>query len=84
MARATGFPILPVGCVADRAWHLSSWDHFTIPKWGARLVVSYAEPILVPAETSDEALDGVTEEMRRRMIAAEEAGFRHLGVAPDW
>lgn len=84
MARATGFPILPVGCVADPAWHLSSWDHFTIPKWGARLVVNYAEPIFVPAETSDEALDGVTAEMRRRMIEAEEAGFRHLGVAPDW
>lgn len=84
MARATGFPILPVGCVADRAWHLKSWDAFTIPKRGARVVVCYAEPIFVPAETPDEELDAVTATMRARMIAAEERGFEHLGVGPDW
>jgi len=84
MARATGFPILPVGCVADRAWHLKSWDAFTIPKWGARVLVTYGEPIFVPPETPDEELEGVTREMQRRMMTAEEEAFRRLGVAPDW
>jgi hypothetical protein len=84
IARATGFPIVPTGLTADRAWRLKSWDRFTIPKWGARVVVTYAEPMLVPADASDEELAQVTEELRRRMLAAEEQGFRRLGVAPDW
>ncbi len=84
MARETGFPILPVGCVTDRAWRLNSWDRFTIPKWGARVLVNYAEPIEVAPDATDEQLAHATELMRSRMIAAEEEGFRHLGVAPDW
>ena len=84
MARATGFPILPVGCVADRAWHLKSWDSFTIPKWGARVLVNYAEPIDVPATASDEDLAQVTASMRARMLAAEEEGLRTFGLGPDW
>lgn len=84
MARETGFPLLPVGCVTDRAWRLNSWDRFTIPKWGARVLVNYAEPIEVAPDASDEQLAHATETMRTRMIAAEEEAFRHLGVAPDW
>lgn len=84
MARATGFPILPVGCVTDRAWHLKSWDRFTIPKWGARVIVSYTQPMEVGPATSDEELVSVTSTMRERMLAAEEAGFRDLGVPRDW
>lgn len=84
LARATGFPLLPVGLATDRAWHLKSWDRFTIPKWRARVVVNYAEPLEVGGEASEAELAHVTEEMQRRMVAAEEAAFRHLGVAPDW
>ena len=84
MARETGYPILPCGCVTDRAWHLDSWDHFTIPKWSARVAVVYAEPLYVEAEAGDDVIERATEEMKRRMLAAEEQGFRHLGVAPDW
>jgi len=84
IARATGFPILPVGLAADRAWHLKSWDRFTIPKWRARVVVSYAEPIQVQSDASDDELARVTAEMKQRMVTAEQDAFRHLGVAPDW
>lgn len=84
MARETGFPILPCGTATDRAWRMNTWDHFTIPKWRARVVVVYGEPLYVPAEAGDEVIARATEEMKRRMIAAEEQGFRHLGVQPDW
>jgi len=80
MARATGFPILPCGCVSDRAWYLKSWDRFTIPKFGARVALVYGDPISVPRETSDEEVRDLSEEIRRRMLAAEEAGLRHLGL----
>jgi len=84
IARETGFPILPCGAAADHAWHLKSWDRFTIPKRKARVVVVYGEPIHVAPDGDDEAIRRATEEMRTRMMAAEEAGFRHLGVTPDW
>jgi lysophospholipid acyltransferase (LPLAT)-like uncharacterized protein len=84
MARETGFPILPVGLVTDRAWRLKSWDAFTIPKWGARVIVNYAEPIEVGPDAGDDELEGATTRMRERMLAAEEEGFRILGVPRDW
>ncbi len=84
MARESGFPILPVGFATDRAWRLQSWDRFTIPKWRARVVVNYAEPLDVAPDADDVELARATAEMRRRMVAAEEDAFRYLGVAPDW
>lgn len=84
MARETGFPILPCGCVSDRAWHLKSWDHFTIPKWRARVAVVYGEPLYVAREAGDEVIARATQEMKRRMLAAEERGFAHLGLTADW
>jgi len=84
MARATGYPIVPAGCACDRAWRLSSWDRFTIPKPGARIVVAFAEPLRVSPTVEDEALAGAAEEMGRRMMEAERTAFRELGVEPDW
>jgi len=84
MARETGFPLLPCGAVTNRAWRLDSWDQFTIPKYGARVAVVYGEPLYVQPDGGDEAIERATQEMKRRMIAAEETGFRHLGCAPDW
>jgi lysophospholipid acyltransferase (LPLAT)-like uncharacterized protein len=84
MARATGFPILPCGLVADDAWHLKSWDHFTIPKPRARVAVVFGEPMFLGPETTDDEIRASTDELRARMIAAEERGFEHLGVEPDW
>jgi lysophospholipid acyltransferase (LPLAT)-like uncharacterized protein len=84
IARATGFPILPCGFACDRAWRLKSWDRFTIPKLGARVVAVYGELLHVPPTARDEDLHEATEEMRRRMIGAEERGFEVLGSRPDW
>jgi len=84
MARATGFPVVPGGFVCDRAWHTRSWDHFAVPRFGARLAIAYGEPVRVAREASDAELGTATDEIRRRMLAAEEAGFAHLGVERDW
>lgn len=84
IARETGFPILPCGCASDRAWRLKSWDRFMIPKMGARVAVVYGEPLYVEHGASDAELERATEEMRARLLAAEERGFGHLGQSPDW
>lgn len=84
LARATGFPIIPCGFVCDRAWNLNSWDHFTIPKFKARVALVYGEAIRLEPDASDEEMIASSELMGERMRAAEELGFRHLGREPDW
>jgi len=56
MARIAGVPIIPIGCAADRAWHLSRWDKFMIPKPFARVAIAIGEPHPIP---SDAPLDGL-------------------------
>ncbi|MBA3404205.1 MAG: lysophospholipid acyltransferase family protein [Gemmatimonadaceae bacterium] len=50
-AHRTGAPLLPVAAHADRAWRLSSWDGFIIPKPFARVTVAYGAPVRVDAES---------------------------------
>lgn len=83
LARATGHPVLPCGFVCDRAWHLNSWDRFTIPKPRARLALVYGEPVFVGRDRSDAELQAATDEITRRMHAAEAEGFARLGVEGD-
>lgn len=83
LARETGAPILPVGVACDRAWHLRSWDRFTIPKPFARLVVHYGEPVHVEADCDDAGLERIGERLRAQLLAAERDGFGSLGVADD-
>ena len=49
--------ILPVVAVADRAWHLNSWDRFMIPKPFARVTIAYGPPTKVRAPTPRAAAD---------------------------
>ncbi len=56
MARIAGVPILPVACAADRAWYLSRWDRFMIPKPFARVCVGVGPPFPIPRSV---ALDGI-------------------------
>jgi hypothetical protein len=83
MARATGRAIVPVGVAAAPAWRLKSWDRFTLPKWGARIALTFAEPIVVARDADADALARATEAVRASTIAAERASYARLGVEPD-
>ncbi len=84
MARATGYPILPLSLVADRAWHLNSWDRFTIPMPRARVIANWGEPVRVAREASDEDLRHASETLRERTLELEQRAFDRLGVERDW
>ena len=59
MARVAGVPIIPIGCAADRAWYLTRWDDFMIPKPFARIVIAVGEPIPVSRDIALDALEPV-------------------------
>jgi len=84
MAKITGYPIVPMGFGCDRAWYFKSWDRFTIPRLRAHVAIVYGDLIRVAADATDDDIDGATDELRRRMIAAEERGFELVGARPDW
>lgn len=84
MARATGYPIFPLGLVADRTWHTSSWDRFTLPKPGARVAAAFGAPVRVARNASEGDLRRITAELGARTLELERAEFARLGVEPDW
>jgi len=67
-ARKTGAPILPVGCAADRAWILPTWDDYLIPKPFARVSIVLGPAVMVVAEDSD---DVAVERVRRALDEAQ-------------
>lgn len=50
-AQRAGAPIVAVGVAVSRAWRLSSWDAFTIPKPFARIAIAYSDPTSIAAAT---------------------------------
>ena len=84
LAKATGYPVVPIGAATDRAWHLKSWDNFTIPKPGARVAVKFGEPISVSRDADDQQLEVEAQRIRTSLLEAELAAFEHLGVEPDF
>lgn len=84
VAKATGYPILPLGLACDRAWRAKSWDRFTVPKMRAHVAIVYGEPLHVAADADADALARAGATVKARMLAAEEQGFAQLGVERDW
>lgn len=41
--------VIAVGLAANRAWRLSSWDRFVIPKPFSRVRIAYSDPVLLDA-----------------------------------
>lgn len=84
LGRATGRPILPIGFGVSRAIRLSSWDRFTIPLPFTPVAVAFGEPIEVPRDVDEAALEAFTARIQSDLIAAETAAFSLLGKEVDW
>ncbi|HLA14236.1 MAG TPA: lysophospholipid acyltransferase family protein [Gemmatimonadaceae bacterium] len=73
-AQRSGAPILPVAAGADRAWRLSSWDRFVIPKPFARVTVAYGAPTTIDAPSARAAASEAPRVEALMNAAAELAG----------
>lgn len=77
LAAKARMPVVPLGCGFSRALEFGSWDGFTVPVPGARVVVSFGEPIEVAADADEAALEAARAAVERGLRAAtEEAEHR--------
>jgi lysophospholipid acyltransferase (LPLAT)-like uncharacterized protein len=66
LAKVTGQPLLPFHSEAASSWTLNSWDRTQIPKPFTTVAMAIAEPMYVPRDADDAAL----EESRQRLTTA--------------
>lgn len=59
LAKLTGRPVRAAATAFSRQWTLGSWDRLAIPKPFARAVVVSAEPVSVPSDADDAALERI-------------------------
>src|SRR6476661_4637203 len=69
LAKATGNPVLPFHLEADRHWTLGSWDRTQIPRPFATVAIAIGEPLYVPADVDESAIEAGRQELERRLRA---------------
>jgi len=67
LARATGAPIVPVTYAARRKRQLRSWDRLIIPLPFTRVVYVAGEPITVPRDADEAAVEAICRELEDRL-----------------
>jgi lysophospholipid acyltransferase (LPLAT)-like uncharacterized protein len=82
LASVTGLPVIPVGMAVDDAWHLRSWDHFTIPRPFARIVLAFGAPVHVARRAAPEELDAHSTTIRERMLDGGRRARERLEMPP--
>jgi len=69
VAQATGLPLQPLAAAASRAWRLSSWDAFLVPRPFSRVCVAYGAPRSVPRGLGREELEALAHELEAELDA---------------
>ncbi len=68
LAQLSRRPMVPMAYAASRAWRIQ-WDHFVIPKPGARVVIAVGEPVYVPKGLTPAGLLELQASMESRLHA---------------
>jgi lysophospholipid acyltransferase (LPLAT)-like uncharacterized protein len=70
LAKATGNPLLPFHCEAASSWTLRSWDRTQIPKPFTTVAMAIGEPLYVPRDADQSALDEARQALQGSLAAA--------------
>jgi len=80
LARISGRPILPSAAVTSRRYVVqSSWDKTTVPMPFGRIAVVVGDPITVPADADEAAMEAKRREITLAIEAANVAAERLVG-----
>jgi hypothetical protein len=67
LAKKTGNPMMPFVVEPEKFWQVKSWDNLQIPKPFSRARLMIAEPIYVPKDSDDEALESKRQELQQSL-----------------
>ncbi|HKK93300.1 MAG TPA: lysophospholipid acyltransferase family protein, partial [Longimicrobiales bacterium] len=67
LAGRSGVPIIPIGVGMSRAWRLSSWDRFSIPRPFSRVHIRYGDPVHVPPDLDEAGMEALRERVQAAM-----------------
>lgn len=82
LAALTGLPIVAFGIAFDRAWRMSSWDRFAVPRpWSAAVCVT-AEPVHVPENLRKDQFEHYRQLVQDAMNAASDEAERIVNGQP--
>ncbi len=80
MARKSGRPIVPTGSSSRPRLVMGSWDRFMVPLPFARSIILFGEPVYVPDDADDAAVEALREGVQREMRRLQDEADRRLGV----
>ncbi len=83
VARMAGVPIVPIGCAARRSWRMPTWDRHLVPKAFSKVVILVGEPITVPRQLDDDALEEQRSGLEGRVNRLMEEAGRLVGYPAD-
>ena len=67
LAKKTGNPMMPFVVEPEKFWQVKSWDNLQIPKPFSRARLLIAEPIYVPKDADDEAMESKRQELQQSL-----------------
>lgn len=68
-AQLSGAPVIPAAGGASRGWWFGSWDRFLVPKPFSQVRLAYGEPVWVPRDADEAALEEVSRDVQARLDA---------------
>ncbi|MEO5509640.1 MAG: lysophospholipid acyltransferase family protein [Longimicrobiales bacterium] len=68
-AQLSGLPIVPASAAASRAWWITGWDRFLVPKPFARIMVGFGEPMYVPRNANESQLNAYAAQLKASIDA---------------
>ena len=71
LAKATGHPVVPFHIEASRHWTLGSWDRTQIPKPFSDVAIASGEPIDVPSDADEAAMERARLTLEARLTSLE-------------
>ena len=83
VAWKTGNPVLPFSISVEKKWVMRSWDHFMVPKPFSRALVLIGAPIYVQANTTEEEMRRIEQEIQVRLDELRDRGDANWGGEPD-
>jgi lysophospholipid acyltransferase (LPLAT)-like uncharacterized protein len=81
LAKLTGNPVVPFHMEASSYWSLKSWDKTQIPKPFSTVALAVGEPIDVPSDADEDALEAKRVELEGSLVGLEARAAAALGLS---